>query len=78
MVCSYLFHYLFNNFGVKNNGVSNIKSQQESCESEALIYKTLADKDKRIGVTVFRDSNGDPGYDKKEDLQIKNIYENKI
>lgn len=53
--------------------------QQQNRGLEAPIHTSLAERDKRVSVTVFRYSNPDPGYDKKEeDLQIKNPYENKI
>lgn len=79
MVCSCLFHYLIINFGVKNNGVKDITLQQQNCGREAPIHMSLAERDKRISATVFKYSNPDPSYDKKEqDLQKKNSYENKI
>ena len=79
MVCPCLFHYLIIHFGVKNNAVKDIMLQQQNCGLEAPIHTSLAERDKRVSVTVFRHSNPDPGYDKKEqDLQIKNPYENKI
>lgn len=53
--------------------------QQQNRGLETPIHTSLVESDKRVSVTVFRYSNPDPGYDKKEeDLQIKNPYENKI
>jgi len=49
---------------VKNNGVRDIILQQQNCGLEAPIHTSLAERDKRV--SVFRYSNPDPGYDKKE------------